>query len=431
MSGRTFPRLLAATALVVLPSAARAQAVTPESQPPPATTLPTVEVIGTSPLLGSGIDRDKVPANARSFSAGDLSRDGTPSLTRTLGERVPSVNINDVQDSPFQPDIQYRGFDASPIQGTPQGLAVYQNGVRINEAFGDTVNWDLVPDFAVNRINLISNNPVFGLNALGGALAVEMKNGFNFQGARAEASGGSFGRRDGIVEYGVQSGAFASYVGGRALYEDGWRQHSPTSLHQLYSDLGARGERLSLDVSFARASNLIHGADPGQIDRTTTVADGLGGSLQLTRDAPLFGHSNHFVAGASLDHGNVNFQGSSELGVIEPSLLLVSGRGFIIDQPDGSVGPVNLDTTNSYYGLYATDTFDVMSRLALTLGGRYNLALIRLTDLGGTSLNGDQCFGRFNPALGRPYKITPSLTGYAGYSETNRAPTPGELACAH
>ncbi len=530
MSGRTFPRLLAATALVVLPSAARAQAVAPESQPPPATTLPTVEVIGTSPLLGSGIDRDKVPANARSFSAGDLSRDGTPSLTRTLGERVPSVNINDVQDSPFQPDIQYRGFDASPIQGTPQGLAVYQNGVRINEAFGDTVNWDLVPDFAVNRINLISNNPVFGLNALGGALAVEMKNGFNFQGARAEASGGSFGRRDGIVEYGVQSGAFASYVGGRALYEDGWRQHSPTSLHQLYSDLGARGERLSLDVSFAGASNLINavgptpvellaasrgaiftspqstrndlafltatgsykasdtvtidgnfyyrhfrqqiangnttdaqacdplvaagtlcfgdrttvlfarngapvpnflnGADPGQIDRTTTVADGLGGSLQLTRDAPLFGHSNHFVAGASLDHGNVNFQGSSELGVIEPSLLLVSGRGFIIDQPDGSVGPVNLDTTNSYYGLYATDTFDVMSRLALTLGGRYNLALIRLTDLGGTSLNGDHRFGRFNPAIGGTYKITPGLTGYAGYSETNRAPTPGELACA-
>ncbi len=30
--------------------------------------------------------------------------------------------------------------------GTPQGLAVYQNGVRINEVFGDTVNWDLIPE---------------------------------------------------------------------------------------------------------------------------------------------------------------------------------------------------------------------------------------------------------------------------------------------
>src|SRR5258707_10889681 len=200
-SGRTFCRLLVVTVLAVLPAAARAQVVSPESQPPPPTTLPTVEVIGTSPLLGSGIDRDKVPANARSFSAGDLSRDGTPSLTRTLGERVPSVNINDVQDSSFQPDVQYRGFDASPIPGTPQGLAVYQNGVRINEAFGDTVNWDLVPDFAVNRVNLMSSNPAFGLNALGGALALEMKNGFNFAGGQAELSGGSFDRIDGIVEH--------------------------------------------------------------------------------------------------------------------------------------------------------------------------------------------------------------------------------------
>jgi iron complex outermembrane receptor protein len=520
---------LAAAALALLPLTARAQAVAAETQTPPAaTTLPTVEVIGTSPLLGSGIDRDKVPANARSFSPTDLGRSGVPDLSGTLSQRVPSVNVNDVQDNPFQPDIQFRGFDASPIQGTPQGLAVYQNGVRINEAYGDTVNWDLVPDFAINRMNLISNNPVFGLNALGGALAIEMKNGFNFQGARAEASGGSFGRRDGIVEYGVQSGRFASYVGGRALYEEGWREHSPTSLHQLYADVGARGERLSLDVSFAGASNLINavgptpvellaanrnaiftypqstrndlafltvtgsykasdtvsvdsnfyyrhfrqriangntsnaqacdpavapntlcfgdattvlfangapvpnflnGADPGQIDRTTTVADGLGGSLQMTRNAPLLDHTNHFVAGVSLDHGTVDFTANSELGLIEPSLL-VSGRGLIIDQPDGSIGPVNLNTTNSYYGLYATDTFDLTSRLALTLSGRYNLALIHLNDLGGTGLNGNSRFSRFNPAAGGTYKILPSLTGYAGYSEANRAPTPNELGCA-
>ena len=518
--------LITAITLALVPSAALAQPE-PSDTPPPSTTLPTTEIIGTSPLLGSGIDRDKVPANARSFSAGDLSRDGPPSLTRTLGERVPSVNINDVQDSPYQPDIQYRGFDASPIQGTPQGIAVYQNGVRINEAFGDTVNWDLVPDFAINRLNLISNNPVFGLNALGGALALEMKNGFNFQGARAELSGGSFGRRDGILEYGKQIGNFASYIGGRALYEEGWRDHSPTSLHQLYTDLGAQGERLSVHVSFAGASNLINaigptpaellaasrriiftypqstrndlafltvtgsykatdtdridsnfyyrhfrqhiangnttdaqvcdaapgllcfgdgttpligqnglqvpnflnGSDPGEIDRLATIADGLGGSLQLTRSAPLLGHSNHFVAGASLDHGNVNFTANSELGIIEPSLL-VSGRGFIIDQPDGSVAPVNLNTTNSYYGLYATDTFDVTSQFALTLSGRYNLALIRLNDLGGTSLNGDHRFSRFNPAVGGTYKITPNLTAYVGYSEANRAPTPAELACA-
>jgi hypothetical protein len=118
---------------------------------------------------------------------------------------------------PFNRTWLFRGFDASSQIGQSQGLAVYQNGVRINEAFGGSVNWDLVPEFAINCLSLITGSPVFGLNALGGALAIEMKNGFNFQGGQAEVSGGSFGRREGVLEYGVKAGNFASYIGGRAL----------------------------------------------------------------------------------------------------------------------------------------------------------------------------------------------------------------------
>jgi iron complex outermembrane receptor protein len=515
----------AIAALVLLPAAAFAQASAGD-QAPADVTLPTIEVIGVSPILGTGIDRDKVPANTRSFSPSDLSLEGTPALVGTLQQRVPSVNINDVQDSPFQPDVQYRGFDASPVAGTPQGLAVYQNGVRINEAFGDTVNWDLVPDFAINRVNLMSSNPAFGLNALGGALAVEMKNGFNFSGGQAELSGGSFDRIDGLVEYGARAGTLASYIGTRNVYDGGWRDHSPSSLHQIYADLGAEGERLGAHLSFTGASNLINaigptpvqllaasrsavfttpqstrndlafltlsgsfkasdtlsidgntyyrhfrqrisngnttdaqpcttpgllcfgdgatplidtagtqvpdvlnGQTPGEIDRTATDADGLGGSLQLTETAPLLGHGNHLVAGFSLDHGNVDFATQSELGIIERTLL-VSGTGFIIDEPAGDLAPVSLTTTNSYYGLYLADTFDVTSRLAVTASGRYNLAFIRLDDHLGTSISGDHRFARFDPALGATYKLLPNLTAYAGYAEANRAPTPGELACA-
>ena len=525
---RGSPGVIALLLLALCP--ARAAAQTPageEPTPAAAATLPTIEVIATSPMLGSGIDRDKVPANARVLSLGDLTRNGPASLAGSLAAQVPSVGINDVQDNPFQPDIQFRGFAASPITGTPQGVAVYQNGVRTNEAFGDAVNWDLVPDFAINRVNLVSSNPVFGLNALGGALALEMKNGFNFHGVEAEASGGSFGRREGTLQYGVQSGGWGGYIGGRGFFEDGWRDHSPSSIHQLYADLGAEGEKTSLHLSFAGASNLINAIGPtpvellaqrrsaiytfpqatrndlafvtltgeyrptdtlsldsnfyyrhfrqriangnttdaqfctaggtalcfgdsatpllgvngqppptlpiastlGEIDRTATDTDGLGGSLQLTRTAPVWDHDNHLVVGASLDHGSTDFRATSELGVIQPNLL-VTGTGFVIDQPAGDLAPVTLASTNSYYGLYATDTFDVTQRLALTLSGRYNLAFVRLTDLGGTALSGDHRFGRFNPAAGATYKITPEVTAYAGYSEANRAPTPLELACA-
>jgi iron complex outermembrane recepter protein len=518
---------LVALGAALFPTAAAAQSAANDRAA--TITLPMIEVIGTSPLLGSGIDRDKVPANTRSLSDRDLVH--PPDLATSLDQRNASISINGVQDSPFQPDIQYRGFDASPLIGTPAGLAVYQNGVRVNEAFGDTVNWDLVPEFAINRLNLISGSPIFGLNALGGALAIEMKDGFNFQGGQAELSGGSFGRREGVLEYGVKSGNVASYLGGRGLFEDGWRNHSPSSIHQLYGDLGARNDTGSLHLSVAAASNLINaigptpadllaqsrsaifttpqstrndlafltltgshklaaalsldgnvyyrhfrqriangntsqaqacdpgvapgflcfgvtttpligqnglqvpnflnGLDPGEIDRTSTDADGLGGSLQVTSTAPLFGHGNHFLAGGSLDHGNVEFRASSEIGAIERnSALLVGGSGTIIDQPDGTLAPVNLNTTNSYYGLYATDTFDVDDRLAVTLSGRYNLAFVRLTDLSGTALDGDHRFGRFNPAAGATYKLRANLTAYAGYSEANRAPTPGELGCA-
>ena len=87
------------------------------------------------------------------------------------------------------PDVQFRGFVASPVAGTPQGLAVYQNGMRINEAFGDTVNWDLIPTAAIKSVTVVTNNPAFGLNALGGAVNVQMKNGFNYQGRRNQHDG--------------------------------------------------------------------------------------------------------------------------------------------------------------------------------------------------------------------------------------------------
>ena len=110
-----------------------------------------------------------------------------------LQQQVPGVILSDTTGNPFMPDIQFRGFTASPVAGTPQGLAVYQNGMRINEAFGDTVNWDLIPTAAIRSVTVVTNNPAFGLNALGGAVNVLMKDGFSYQGAETNIMGGSSG----------------------------------------------------------------------------------------------------------------------------------------------------------------------------------------------------------------------------------------------
>jgi iron complex outermembrane receptor protein len=178
-------------------------------------------------------------------------------------------------------------------------------------------------------------------------------------------------------------------------------------------------------------ANTLGGRTPGEDDNSTISTVGVGGSLQGTYVAPLFGRDNHLVAGLAIDHADVRFNSINELGVIDPNTLIVSPVGVIINQPDGSITPVKLDTTTDYYGLYASDTYDVTPELSLTAGGRYNIAQIRLSDQIGSALNGRNEYSRFNPAVGATYKLTPAVTAYAGYAEANRAPTAGEIACSN
>ena len=246
-------------AIAVLISSAASAQTTADAVLPPETTLPAVNVIATTPLPGSGIDPDKLPANVQTLDSSDLTGQGSPSVLNALTGQAGSVNINETLVDRFQPDILYRGFEASPVLGTPQGIAVYQNGVRVNEAFGDTVNWDLIPDIAIDRLDVVSANPVYGLNALGGAVVVTMKNGFTYQGFEWEEAGGSFGQRGSEFQYGKQAGNVAAYIAGRWFDEDGWRQFSPNHLRQVYADIAARDDRASLDISFSGAENSLSG----------------------------------------------------------------------------------------------------------------------------------------------------------------------------
>jgi len=228
--------------------------------------LQEIVVVGTTPVPGLKVDVDKVPGNVQTLTSKDLAQDGVPSIIGGLSMRLASVNINDTLADQFQPDILYRGFEASPVLGTPQGLAVYQNGVRINEAFGDTVNWDLFPDIAIQRLDIVSANPLFGLNALGGAVSVTMKNSFTFQGGDAEWSGGSFSQRQGAAEFGANNGVMGVYAAARILDQNGWRFFSQDSVRQYYLALSLRENGFTADLSYARADNALQaqGAAPVQ-----------------------------------------------------------------------------------------------------------------------------------------------------------------------
>jgi iron complex outermembrane recepter protein len=386
-------------------------------------------------------------------------------------------------------------------------------------------------------MTLMPSNPVYGLNALGGALSIEMKSGFTYQGAEAELRGGSFGRRAAAVQAGGQAGNLSGYLTSDAVNDNGWRDYSPSRLRRIYGDLGARGDRTEFHVTFTGASNTFGAAaatpiellkrnwasvytlpqttqnqlafltasaswnpidtlsfqgnvyyrgfwqrhadgngteaqnsecpDPsflcfpslngnltnliglngqpvpatdllansilGEIDRTSTAANSFGGSLQAATTAKILDHDNRLVVGASIDNGRVQFDTTSELGTINAEQWpFVQGVGVFINQPSGDVAPVGVLAKTLYTGVYATDTFDVTSRLSVTFGGRFNVAQIGLRDTLGNNddLNGNHRYSRFNPVIGATFKITPNVTAYAGYSEANRAPTPLELGCA-
>jgi outer membrane receptor protein involved in Fe transport len=214
-------------------------------------------------------------ANARSVYPDQVSLSSTWTVADALNENIPSAYLSDTESNPFQPDLYYRGFDASPVLGTAEGLAVYQNGDRVNEAFGDTVLWDTIPLFAVSRIDVLpGSDPILGLNALGGAVSLDMKSGFDDPGTDAEFTGGSFGRAKLSAETTQQRGDSAIYAGALAMHDDGWRRSSPSNLVQAYGDFTDREGwgSTGLSISFADDKLSENAAVPIQDDPKAAFA---------------------------------------------------------------------------------------------------------------------------------------------------------------
>ncbi len=232
------------------------------------TGLERIEVIAVTPTYGGGLPRAKIATNIQSATSAQLEQQHSLDISDFLNRNFGSVTINAAQNNPLQPDVQYRGFTASPLLGLPQGLAVYVAGVRVNEAFGDTVSWDLLPESIVSSMELTAgSNPLFGLNTLGGALAIRTKDGFNHPGYAVEASGGSFGRSLVDLEAGGTDGEFGYYVNARRLDENGWRDHSPTTASNVFGSFGWRTDTTTLDFDYLYGNTDLtgNGVSPAQL----------------------------------------------------------------------------------------------------------------------------------------------------------------------
>ena len=431
-------------------------APSPAAAAEPVVELPPVDIIAPTPLLGSGVDRDKVPAQTQVITSQGVSLTGPPNYLNALQDQAQGVQLDSAAGGPFQPNLFYHGFQAAPLQGTPQGLAVYLNGVRFNQPFGDTVNFDLIPSIAIDTMNLEGANPVFGLNALGGSLAIQLKNGFTYQGGELDIYGGSFGQIAGALQYGKQAGNTAAYIAVSGITENGWRDFQSSALKQLYGDIGWRGDHAELHLNINAAqttlqapgttpvewlaansraqftgpspinntyalislngniqvndttsvqamayydyflqrvgngnvadfgscntvsgflceagsdvlatdrngnsiTDFLNGSPYSDWDNQTTNTNGYGVAAQVSNQTPIFGHSNHLVAGVSLDGSSTLFGATTGVGGLDPvSLNFLSPPGFpqgiIVNQADGTDSPVRVGVTTAYYGFFS------------------------------------------------------------------------------
>lgn len=220
-----------------------------------------IEIISTTPLKGVGLPKALIPSNIQTIKAEDIEDENNLTIADVLNNGITGVNVNEVQNNPFQPNVNYRGFTASPLLGTQQGLSVFVDGVRVNEVFGDVVSWDLIPLNAVSNINLIpGSNPVFGLNTLGGALSLQTKSGRDNPGGSVQVLGGSWGRAATQAEYGtVADNGVDFFISGNLFTEQGWRDASPSDVRQLFSKVGWQGENADANLSLTLADNELVG----------------------------------------------------------------------------------------------------------------------------------------------------------------------------
>lgn len=271
-------------------------------------------------------------------TASEIENAKATDLTEYLSLHTPSVSINSAQNNPLQPDLQYRGFSASPLLGLSQGLVVYQNGARVNEPLGDSVNWDLVQDSAIDQASLLAGgNPLFGLNALGGALSLTLKNGFTYEDREAEIRGGSWGRFSNTLQIGGNDGRWGYYGNISFFQEDGWRELSDSEALNVYLSGSYRGAGSEVDLGLYYADTKLIGNGPSPR-----------GLLNLSRKAiftaPDITENNMkmLTVESKKDFGD-NFTSSSNIFYRDVSSLSFNGDSSDLSLCDLAAGPKLID----------------------------------------------------------------------------------------
>jgi iron complex outermembrane recepter protein len=446
--------------------------------------LPEVKVSAPARLPGAPLPLSHIPSTV-DVVPGEAIRDSGAVGLQDYLTRLPGVTLNDEQGNRAQPDISFRGFQATPVTGVPQGISVFVDGVRVNEPAVEEVNFDLIPLEDIERIEIIRGpSAVFGRNTLGGALNIITRRGQEVREFEPELGGGSFGLRKYRLRLSGPASPFDYYLSGSLLEEDGWRDVSAVRLGKLFAKLGFRFGDTDATVSFQRAENRIE--QPGSLplselrrDRTLNFTSGdffkpllnlatLNLRQQVTENASL--SVNAFGRTLDAEQFNVNLLGDNprsfnhitsagttiqfdhDAVVLGRANRLTTGLEYVHHDVAVTVFEEKRDTgervLNSKvrddehgFALYLQNTFDLAKNvlgsgdvLVLTVGARWDWLRHAIDDLSPAgerpSAAGTATFSRANPRIGLNYNVSRAANVYFSFAQGFRAPAFLELTCA-
>lgn len=349
--------------------------------------LKKVEVYGNTPLKGIGLPLNKVPANIQMAAPEDVNNQTGVSIADYMMNNMQGVTVTEMGGNPWQPEINFRGYSSSPLLGNAQGLSTYVDGVRVNEPFGDVTLWDKIPSFAIGSMQMVpGSNPLYGLNTLGGAIAVQTKSGRDNQGLALEYEAGSWGRQRSLIEYGGVSkdGSVDYMLGYQHTTEDGWRDHSPSHVNQLFAKTGWQNESTKLDLTYIGADNNLIGngftpehllrGDKDQIHTRPDFTNNYSHFLAL--------NGSHYFNDDTMFSGNVYYRKSNRHTKNGDAWELEGENPYGLEDDEEYIGSVmnRTKTTQDTYGATGQMTFDqdwMGKQNQFVVGAGYDYTLMR------------------------------------------------------
>jgi len=278
-------------------------------------TTGTIDVYSSSPLPSIGLPKNMVPANIQTINSNELDAQSGVSIADFMVNNLQGVTVNEIGGNPFQLELNFRGYNATPISGNPQGLSVYIDGIRANQPFSNTVLWDLIPNFSISNMQMVAgSNPVYGLNTLGGAISMQTKSGQNFKKEVIDVSAGSWARNTSVVEVGgvLADSNMDYYIGFEHFNENGWRKFSPSHVNQIFGKLGFESEMSRYEVTYTGAHNLLIGNGLTPKDLLGAERDGIHTLEDETKNeySQLALNMSHFFNEESMIAGNIYYKRS-------------------------------------------------------------------------------------------------------------------------